>query len=179
MASSRFALHPIPIDIKTRMIGFWQRLVNGKPDKISSKLYSTLNDSGLGHYWLNQTDVPLHISKSVKLKLTELHSLSWKEEVFESPKCLNYRIFKQDFGYENYFNILPHDLSKSFCHFRSLNHKMPIEWGDFWGLKGMTEYVSCVDCIKLVTSFITCLIVPILKIPERYICQKDLHLDRC
>ena len=93
MASSRFALHPVSIDIKTRMIGFWQRLVNGKPDKISCKLYSillamhnrdlfhskllmyikdTLNDSGLENYWLNQTNVPLHISKSVKLKLTEL-----------------------------------------------------------------------------------------------------------
>ena len=103
--------HPVSIDIKTRMIGFWQRIVNGKPDKISSKLYSILlamhnrdlfhskwlmyikdilNDSGLEHYWLNQTNVPLHISKSVKLKLTESHSLSWKEEVFESPKCLNY-----------------------------------------------------------------------------------------
>ena len=84
--------HPVSIDIKTRMIGFWQRIVNGKPDKISSKLYSILlamhnrdlfhskwlmyikdilNDSGLEHYWLNQTNVPLHISKSIKLKLTE------------------------------------------------------------------------------------------------------------
>ena len=146
--------HPVSIDIKARMIGFWQRIVNGKPDKISSKLYrillsmhnrdifhskwlmyikNILSDSGLVFNWLNQADVPINISKSVKLKLTEIHSLSWKTEVFDSPKCLNYRIFKQDFGFENYFNVLLDDLSKAFCHFRSLNHKMPIEWGRYLG----------------------------------------------
>ena len=75
--------HPVSIDIKTRMIGFWQRLVNGKPDKISSKLYSILlamhnrdlfqsnwlmlikdilKYSGLVHNWLNQAHVPVNIS---------------------------------------------------------------------------------------------------------------------
>ena len=65
----------------------------------------------------------------MKSKLIEIYSISWKESVFDSPKCLNYRIFKQDLKLENYFNILPDDLAKSFCHFRSLNHKMPTEWG--------------------------------------------------
>ena len=94
-----------------------------------------MSDSGLVHNWLNRANVPINISKSVKLKLTEIHSLSWKTEVFDSPKCLNYRIFKQDFGFENYFNVLPDDLSKAFCHFRSLNHKMPIEWGRYLGTR--------------------------------------------
>ena len=79
------------------------------------------------HFWLNQTEVPLNVAKSVKSKLIEMYSISWKESVFDSPKCLNYRIFKQDLKLENYFNILPDVLAKSFCHFRSLNHKMPIE----------------------------------------------------
>ena len=56
-----------------------------------------------------------------------MYSLSWKESVFDSPTCLNYRNFKQDLKLENYFNNLPDDLAKSVCHFRSLNHKMPIE----------------------------------------------------
>ena len=34
--------HPVSIDIKARMIGFWQRLINGKHDTISRKLYSIL-----------------------------------------------------------------------------------------------------------------------------------------
>ena len=34
--------HPVSFDFKARMIGFWRRLINGKPGKISSKLYSNL-----------------------------------------------------------------------------------------------------------------------------------------
>ena len=81
----------------------------------------------------NQSEVHFNISKSVKSEVIEMYRLSWKESVFDSPKCLNYRIFKQDLKLENYFNILPDDLAKSFCHFRSLNHKMTIEWGRFVG----------------------------------------------
>ena len=33
---------PISVLIKSKIIGFWQRLVNGKQDKISYKLYSIL-----------------------------------------------------------------------------------------------------------------------------------------
>ena len=29
---------------------------------------------------------------------------------------------------------MPDDLSKAFCHFRILNHRMPIEWGRFLGI---------------------------------------------
>ena len=41
----------------------------------------------------------------------ENYKLLWKESVFNSPKCLNYRIFKKEFQYDNYFNILPIDLA--------------------------------------------------------------------
>ena len=34
--------HPLSVSIKSRMIGFWQRMINGKQDKISNKLYSIL-----------------------------------------------------------------------------------------------------------------------------------------
>ena len=76
---------------------------------------------------------PLNIAKVIKLKLIENYKLLWKESVYKSPKCLNYRIVKKEFQYENYFNILPIDLTIPFFHFRSLNHKMPIEWGRFLG----------------------------------------------
>ena len=82
--------------------------------------------------WLDQ-QAPFNIAKVIKLKLIENYKLLWKESVFNSPKCLNYRIFKKEFHYENYFNILPIDLAIPFFHFRSLNHKMPIEWGRFLG----------------------------------------------
>ena len=73
-----------------------------------------------------------------------------------------------------------YEISETLNLFATLDHliiKCQSNGGDFWGLKGMTEYVNCVDCIKLVTNFITCLNVPISKIPERSICQEVLHLD--
>ena len=52
-----------------------------------------------------------------------------EKSVFQSAKFLNYRIFKYNFGLEKYFGVLPDDLALDFFHFRSLNHKNPIEWG--------------------------------------------------
>ena len=93
--------------------------MKGKQDKISNKLYhillemhnrdlfhskwllhikSILNDCGKDYFWLNQNEIPTNISMSVKLKLMELHSTSWKHSILDSPKCLNYRIFKKDFN---------------------------------------------------------------------------------
>ena len=77
---------PISVLIKSRMIGFWQRIVKGKQDKISNKLYhillemhnrdlfhskwllyikSILNDCGKDYFWLNQNEISTNISMSV------------------------------------------------------------------------------------------------------------------
>lgn len=148
--------YPIHILAKSRMIGFWQRLINGKRDKISYKLYqilfamhqrdlfhskwllaikNTLMETDNDYFWLFQNDVqvPGGISKVVKTKLIGNYKTQWKDSVYVSPKCLNYRIYKQDLKFENYFSFLPEDLAIAFCHFRTLNHKMPIEWGRFVG----------------------------------------------
>ena len=69
----------------------------------------------------------------MKAKLIETYSLSWRDSVCSSLKCLNYRIFKQDFNLESYFYVLPDELAMPFCHFRSLNHKMPFERGGLLG----------------------------------------------
>ena len=50
-----------------------------------------------------------------------------KSNIDESEKCLNYRLYKKEFCFENFFNILPLPLSKYICKFRCLSHKLPIE----------------------------------------------------
>ena len=109
--------YPIEILCKSRMVGFRQRIVNGKQDKIAFKLYKvllSLHQRDLFHSkWLlsvkdslissnhdmlwNSQDtvsVPKHIAQKVKLKLIEKFKHSWSNSVFTSAKCLNYRIFK-------------------------------------------------------------------------------------
>ena len=46
-------------------------------------------------------NTPLNISKSVKSKLIVLHGRNLFLSFFDSPKCLNYRIFKPDLKLEN------------------------------------------------------------------------------
>lgn len=139
--------------VKSRMIGFWQRIVNGESDKISYKLYSillsmhkrglfhskwlmsikdTLSDNGFEHLWDNQSNIPLTISKKIKSKLIEKYKETWKELIFVTAKCPNYRIFKHELQLEKY---LTSDLAIALCHFRTLNHRLPIEQGRFWGVE--------------------------------------------
>ena len=145
--------YPVDVIVKSRMIGFWQRSINGKPDKISYKLYkillalhtgdmfhskwilsirNTLLECDKDLMWLSQV-APLNIAKLVKTKLIENYKEVWKVSVYESPKCLNYRIYKETLQFENYFNVLPPDLASPLFHFRSLNHRFPIESGRFFG----------------------------------------------
>ena len=139
--------YPISITFKSRMIGFWQRIIGGKPDKISHRLYeilmimhqkdflhskwllsieNTLQECDKYQFWLDQV-APKGIHKIVESNLVENYKQLRKETVFESQKCFNYRIFKQSIELEKYFNILWSDLALAFFHFRSLNHKFPIE----------------------------------------------------
>ena len=110
--------YPVDVIIKSRMIGFWQRLINGKPDKISYKLYkillalhtgdifhskwilsirNTLLECDKDLMWLSQV-APLNIAKLVKTKLIENYKELWKVSVYESPKCLNYRFIRKYFS---------------------------------------------------------------------------------
>ena len=137
------------------MIGFWQRLINGKSEKISYKLdkillalhtgdifhskwflsiRNTLLECDKDLMWLSQV-APSNIAKLVKTKLIENYKEVWKLSVYESPKCLNYRIYKETLQFENYFNVLPQDLASPLFHFRSLNHRFPIELGRFCGIR--------------------------------------------
>lgn len=148
--------YPSDIFIKSRMIGFWKRIICGKKDKICSVLYklmyelhvsdnmhfqwlgqikNILNECGMSEYWLSQ-NLPMStpLSKMVKLRLCDQYKQTWNNVVFNSPKCINYRIFKTQHSLEKYFSILPTDLWRAMCHFRCLNHKLPIERGRFWGI---------------------------------------------
>jgi hypothetical protein len=43
---------------------------------------------------------------SIKLRLNDQFKQDWYSLIEHSPKALNYRIFKENFEFENYFRIL-------------------------------------------------------------------------
>jgi hypothetical protein len=56
-----------------------------------------------------------YLSKNVKLRLCDQFKQKWSTVVFNSPKCLNYTIFKCNHGLEKYLLDLPDDLRKALC----------------------------------------------------------------
>ena len=53
----------------------------------------------------------------------------WNSDVYSSPKCINYRIFKTDFKTEFYFTELQSKFYIPIARFRTTNHRLPIERG--------------------------------------------------
>ena len=96
----------------------------------------TLNSCGMSQYWLSQS-VPknVNIANLVKTCLCDQFKQTRVTTVFDSPKCLNYRIFKNVPTFENYVTNLPYDPRKAFCNFRCMNHRLPIEQCRFWGVE--------------------------------------------
>lgn len=166
---------PVDIVIKSRIIGFWKRIICGKQDKISALLYkllfkmhsenffhskwiccieNTLNDCGLSEYWLSQqVPMKLDLPGIVKQCLSDQFKQSWYEKLYNSPKCLNYRIFKCTHSFEKYLVNLPFDLRKALCNFRCLNNRLPIEQGRFYGIDRDDRICNICNCNSIGDEF--------------------------
>jgi hypothetical protein len=136
---------PIKIIIKSRMIKLWASLISSHETKLSRLCYmymlrsnftfswmqyvkSILDSTGNTHFWLNQFGITLNNAhKLVKQTLTDQFLQTWSNSVMESSKGINYRIFKDNISFEDYMKILPSDLRISLFHYRTGNHRLPIE----------------------------------------------------
>lgn len=145
---------PLGIDISTRMISYWGRLIcNNKPNKLSVIVYklmhelyvkdifkskwicqvvNTLNTSGLGYIWHEQK-IPntKWLKQSVQLRLRDQYKQNFFAEINDTEKCYIYRMFKSEWGYEKYLSILPAKMAKLYCKFRTSNLRLPIQLGRF------------------------------------------------
>lgn len=135
----RFPLH---IAACQRMIGFWYRIINGNEKKLSSIMYKILYNlhekdrysspwltyiqnilqrCGLNFVWTGQAGVNLnvtHLLHLVKRTLQDQFIQDWSEKVSNENSFLSYRIFKSNFGYEDYLNMLPKYLLFPMTEFR-------------------------------------------------------------
>ena len=141
---------PLQVQASVRALAFWFRLLYGEQTKLSCMLYrllyvldangvytdpwlafvrNTLNDLGYGEFWMNQTVTGSYewFKVIVKLRLGDQFKQKWAQEVHESGKCVNYRIFKVDFGLEPYLLQLSPLLRKFMSKFRCRNHRLPVE----------------------------------------------------
>ena len=60
---------------------------------------------------------------------------NWRNDVFNSPKCFNYRIYKSQHELENFFYNLSDKNIKAFVNYRMCNNCLPVETGRWIGLE--------------------------------------------
>lgn len=148
MLYAELGRYPLEIIIKTRIIGFWNRLVLDKNFKISYLLYNYLKnyahtsskwilkvkdilcEVGRNDLWLNQNNISSYSAKYyVKQILMDQFIQKWRSNLDNSSKSKNYSVYKDNIDLEMYFKILPKHLYLHMVHFRTANHKFPIETG--------------------------------------------------
>ena len=65
----------------------------------------------------------------MKNSLQDQFKQTWLENIQNNSKTLNYRLFKDKLEFDKYFDILEDRDLFTFCHFRTVNHILPIEYG--------------------------------------------------
>ena len=143
---------PLSINIYSRMIAFWNRLLIGKEQKLSFQIYKymlnqnnseykwvkkikdILNSVGRTDLWLNQHEITQkNIHMKIKQCLIDQYKQSWNAQLTQSNKGLIYKSFKTALEFEPYFNLLPLEQSLLLFKFRSSNFKLPVETGRWDG----------------------------------------------
>lgn len=168
MVYGELGIFPLKIDIKVRTISYWTRLLSGKEIKlpyISYKLLyklfidenydnswikyvkHILDETGYSYIWTQQIFQNSDwLIAAIKNRLCEQFVQEWHSLLQNSPKALNYRLFKDTFEFEHYLNILEDKDIYSFCKFRTSNHKLPIETGRWNNID--RENRVCTNCVS-------------------------------
>lgn len=152
MLHGELGRYPLSVTIKSRMIGYWNRLLLGKHTKYSYRIYDfmvnnpniqykwpkhifdTLNEVGRTDLWLNQTELR-HKSLNFVIKriLKDQYIQTWTASMRNSNKGIMYNNFKTNHDQEKYLTILPHNLALTVLRLRTANHKFPVETGRWSG----------------------------------------------
>ena len=147
---------PILNIIKSRMIGFWTRIVSGKQTKYSYIMYqlmlkindqignefpsqwiyfvkATLENAGHGNIWIDQGRCLSRnqILRLMKARISDMNLQDWRMKTWENRICTNYRIFKDDLVNEKYFELLDHKDAVMLSRFRCRSHNLPVNKSRF------------------------------------------------
>ena len=157
--------HPLTINIKTRMINFWNKIFCSHRNKISKQVHNNvLNGTNNEFKWLTHIKNILfktgygiiwitHNHNQVKnIHTLIIHNLidqfrqEWSQQLTPSQKIRNYSIFKLDLRLEPYLSTLPSSLAIGLFLFKTANHKLPVEFGR-WNGTPYTER-KCTKCMS-------------------------------
>ena len=168
--------YPTDIIIKTRAIGYWCKLISGNPNKLAYKIYSvllnaycvseyksnwlsfihkTLNECGMSDVWIHQgaNMTPEYIKAKLSQTLKDQFQQQWLSELDNNSKCILYRAFKTEIGFEKYLVNLNKYNRKLIIKFRMCNHKLPVERGRYSNIERHKRYCDICNEEKLGDEF--------------------------
>jgi hypothetical protein len=156
MVYGELGVYPLQVYARSRIVNYWGRLLTGPQDKLSVVLYKVilelyqtgnvtfkwlnnvktiLDNSGLSNIWDTQTFPSLAWLKNHMKQISKDQFVQdWHSQIFDSGKCLNYRVFKTEFKCEPYILSLPDNFRHTLTKFRCRNHKLPIEIDAYIGI---------------------------------------------
>ena len=126
------------------MISFWCRILSGKHEKISYKMYRYIIDQhdsmkwpekikdiltsvGRPDIWHNQFNININnIHRQIKQTLIDQFKQQWHEQLQQSNKGLIFNSFKQVHRFEHYLNSLSQSDSMNILRYRTANHFLPV-----------------------------------------------------
>ena len=168
MVYGELGAYPLDIYIKCRMLGYWAKLLSQNNDRLSKIMYNlmyskylmndynskwllfikhTLDSLGYGNVFMFQNTFSKNwLHETLKRRLFDQFQQAWLSNLSDSPKGLNYRIFKESFGFEKYLDKLTTKDRITFCRFRTCNHKLPIETGRWINVERNER--KCIFCDK-------------------------------
>ena len=169
MLYGELGIYPLDIHIKSRIIGYWLRLVKSHNEKIDKLLYDVmlmftkngeymsswiayvhtlLLTNGFGFVWyldFEHTDENMkRIKTNFKNRIKLQYIQDWQSSVNASSKCVLYKDIKEDFIIENYLRVLPWKFCKYILRLRLCNHKLNIETGRYCNIERSQR--TCEHC---------------------------------
>ena len=118
--------YPLSLNIKTRMVNFWNKLLCSENNKLSVQVYNfMITDVGRDYKWLNYVknifhnsgnsiiwftqnfNKVKHIHKLIKSDLKDQFIQEWNNKLNKSSKGMNYNLYKKKHRFETYLTQLP------------------------------------------------------------------------
>jgi len=89
-----------------------------------------LDSLGFSHIWTLQSGFDLNYQRStISMRLRDQFLQTWGSNSESSSKMKIYYCFKDVFIFEPYLNLLAHKNRLALLHFRTSNHRLPVETG--------------------------------------------------
>lgn len=154
MIYGELGIMPLAVDIQTRMISFWSKLIQTEQDeiyKLSSFMYTIIyalhNDQtlksqwvdgvktlicslGFGGIWYSQSFINIKwFTKACSQKIKDVFIQNWFALIEVSSSSCIYRLLKTKFEQSRYLSIISAYYCKRFLSFRTRNHRLPVEVG--------------------------------------------------